>query len=229
MRTLVVALVALSAALPAFAAPPSRVELTFAITMGDLRIGEAREVLEHDGRRYHVVSESTPRGIAALLISDVRRESRGAVTAGGLRPEQFEETGRRGGARMAKFDWAAGELTLVNGKDVRTVALPRGTLDQGSLAYALAFRPLAGSGFSVHVTDGRGVKQYRYREIGDETLKTPIGALRTRRFEKVRGPDDKRGFEFWLATDRDLLPVKLRYVERNGDVFDSSITEIKTQ
>jgi hypothetical protein len=224
MRYLAVMLAALSTALPAAAAPPSRVELTFAIMMGELRIAEAREVLEHDGRRYHVVSESTPKGIAALFINDIRRESRGTVTAAGLRPEHFEETGRKGGTRVAKFDWAAGELTLVNSHTTRTVALPQGTLDQASLAYALAFRSAVNAGFNVHVTDGRGVKQYRYREIGAETLKTPLGELRTRHFEKVRDPGDKRGFEFWLATDRDLLPVKLRYLEKNGDVFDSNIT-----
>ncbi|HET9403608.1 MAG TPA: DUF3108 domain-containing protein [Burkholderiales bacterium] len=229
MRLLAVMLAALSTALPAAAAPPSRVELTFAIMMGDLRIAEAREVFEHDGRRYQVVSESTPKGIAALFINDVRRESRGAVTAAGLRPEHFEETGRRGGTRVAKFDWTAGELTLVNSKTTRTVALPQGTLDQASLAYALAFRSTESAGFNVHVTDGRGVKQYRYREIGVETLNTPLGELRTRRFEKVRDPGDKRGFEFWLATDRDLLPVKLRYLEKNGDVFDSIITAITSR
>lgn len=226
MKYLAVMLAALSAALPAAAAPPERVELTFAIMMGDLKIAEAREVLEHDGKRYQVVSESRPKGIAALFINDVRRESRGAVTAAGLRPEHFEETGRRGGARMAKFNWAAGELTLVNGKSARTVALPRGTLDQASLAYAFAFRSAVSAGFNVHVTDGRGVKQYRYRELGEETLDTPLGELRARRFEKVRDPDDKRGFEFWLAPDRHLLPVKLRYLEKNGDVFDSIITGI---
>ena len=226
MRFLAALLTAFSAALPAIAAPPARVELTFAIMMGDLKIAEARELLEHDGRRYQVVSETTPKGIAALFINDVRRESRGAVTATGLRPEHFEEIGRKGGTRMAKFDWSAGVLTLVNGKGAKTVALPPGTLDQTSLAYALAFRSDVNTGFNVHVTDGRGVKRYRYREVGEETLKTPIGELRARRFEKVRDPDDKRGFEFWLATDRHLLPVKLRYLEKNGDAFDSIITGI---
>ena len=226
MKVLAAILAALSVAPHAAAAPPARVELTFVIMMGDMRIAEAREVFEHDGKRYQVLSESTPRGIAALFINDVRRESRGTVTAAGLRPELFEETGRKGGTRVAKFNWAAGEITLINDKNTRTVALPKGTLDQASLAYALAFRSVASASFDVHVTDGRGVKRYRYREIGEEMLKTPLGELRTRRFEKVRDPDDKRGFEFWLATDRHLLPVKLRYLEKNGDAFDSIITGI---
>lgn len=227
MKCCAAMLIGLGIVLPAAAAPPTRVELSFAIMMGGTRIGEGRDVLEHDGRRYRIVSESSPKGFAALFINDVRRESRGIVNDSGLRPDHFEETGRRGGTRTAKFDWAAGQLALINGNSTRNVALPRGTLDQASLAYAFSFRPVAGEGFDVHVTDGRGVKRYRYREVGQETLATPLGEIRTRHFEKVRGPDDKRGFEFWLAPDRHLLPVKLRYVEKNGDAFDSIITEIK--
>lgn len=229
MKCLAAMLVLLGAILPACAAPPTHVELTFSIMMGGTRIGEGREVLEHDGRRYRIVSESRPRGFAALFINEVRRESRGIVGSNGLRPDHFEETGRRGGTRTAKFDWTAGQLALVGGDSVRTVALPHGTLDQTSLAYAFSFRPVSGESFETHVTDGRGVRQYRYREVGQETIVTPLGEIRTQHFEKVRGPDDKRGFEFWLAPDRHLLPVKLRYVERNGDVFDSIITEIKAQ
>jgi hypothetical protein len=222
-------LAALGLALPAAAAPPQRVELSFVVMLGSMRIGEGRDVLEHDGRRYRIVSESAPKGLAALLINDLRRESRGVVRDSGLRPDHFEETGRRGGSRTAAFDWAAGQLRLASGSSSHTVPLPRGALDQTSLAYAFSFRPATDGNFEVHVTDGRGLKRYRYREVGPETLVTPLGEIRTRHFEKVRGPDDKRGFEFWLAPDRHLLPVKLRYVEKNGDAFDSIITEIKFQ
>lgn len=222
-------LAALSIALPAGAAPPPRVELSYVIMMGSMRIGEGRDVLEHDGKRYRIVSESTPKGFAALLINDLRRESRGVVRNSGLRPDHFEETGRRSGTRTAAFDWTAGQLALGSGDGSRILPLPRGALDQTSLAYAFSFRPASSENFEVYVTDGRGLKRYRYREVGEETLVTPLGEIRTRHFEKVRGPDDKRGFEFWLAPDRHLLPVKLRYVERNGEAFDSIITEIKVQ
>lgn len=229
VRRFAVMFAVLGIAVPAGAAPPPRVELSYVIVLGGTRIGEGRDVLEHDGRRYRIVSESKPTGIAALFINDLRRESRGVVRDSGLRPDHFEETGRRGGTRTAAFDWAAGQLALGSGNTALTVPLPRGALDQTSLAYAFAFRPVTGEGFEVHVTDGRGLKKYRYREVGRETLVTPLGEITTRHFEKVRDPDDKRGFEFWLAPDRHLLPVKLRYVEKNGDAFDSIITEIKVQ
>ncbi|MBI2509273.1 MAG: hypothetical protein HYV99_04705, partial [Betaproteobacteria bacterium] len=57
----------------------------------------------------------------------------------------------------------------------------------------------------------------------------PLGEIETLHFEKVRAPDDKRGFEFWLAIDRHFLPVKLRYIEKNGDTFDSIVTGIETR
>ena len=213
----------------AAAAAPSRVEITLAIMKGDIRLGEGREVLEHDGKRYSVVSESMPKGIAALFINDVRRESRGAITAAGLKPERFEETGRRGGSRTAKFDWAAGKVTLAGGENALTVELPPGTLDQASFAFSFAFVTAVSREFEAHIADGGGVKRYRYRQAGRETLKTPIGEIETLHYEKVRGPDDKRGFEFWLAPGRHFLTVKLRYTEKNGDTFDSIVTRIETR
>jgi hypothetical protein len=228
-RFVAAGLLALGLAPAAAAAPPPHVEITFTIRMGGMRIGEGREVLEHDGKRYHLVSESKPRGLASLFVNEIRRESRGTVTRRGLRPDSFEETGRRGGTRSATFDWPARALTLVDHTGSRNVALPRGTLDQASFAYALAFRPGAGGSFTVHVTDGSGVKQYDYRELGEETLDTPLGEIRARRFERVRAPDERRGFEFWLAPDRHWLPVKLRYVERNGETFDSIVTAIRVR
>lgn len=203
--------------------------MTLVTMRGDFKLGEVREVLEHDGKRYRIVSVSTPKGLASWFINDLRRESRGAVTAAGLKPEHFEETGRKGGTRTAKFDWAAGKLTLVNRESARTVELPPDTLDQASFVHAFAFLPAVSKAFAIHITDGQGVKRYRYRQVGTETLKAPLGEIETLHFEKVRAPDDKRGFEFWLAIDRHFLPVKLRYIEKNGDTFDSIVTGIETR
>ena len=208
------------------AEPPSRIEMSFRIQTGSITLGEGRDVLEHDGKRYRVISESSPTGIASLFINDIRRESSGVVTETGLRPERFEEQGRKGGPRVAQFDWQAAKLTLINGESKETVALPPDTMDQASLPYAFAFFPQTSDSFEVHVTDGRRLTQYRYRVLGKETLKTPLGEIKTIHIEKVRAPDDKRGFEFWLAVDRHYLPVKLRYVEKDGRAFDSDITRI---
>ncbi|HWQ39653.1 MAG TPA: DUF3108 domain-containing protein [Burkholderiales bacterium] len=222
----------LSLALICLASPAqaARIELTFEILFGDIKLGEGRDVLEHDGTRYSVVSVSEPQGLAALFINDIRRESRGLVTANGLRPERFEESGRKDGSRNARFDWAAGTLVLSSAGQVQTVKLPPNTFDQASLPYAFMFAPPpTGESFQVNVTDGRRLTQYRYRLVGRERIKTAVGEIDTLHFEKVRDPDDKRGFEFWVAIDRQHLPVRLRYSDKNSRVFDSVVTRIKIQ
>lgn len=211
------------------AAEPSRIELTFEIVFGNMKLGEGRDVVEYDATRYSVVSISEPQGLAALFINDVRRESRGLVTPGGLRPERFEESGRKGGARVAEFDWSNGQLTLNSGGNTETVKLPPNTFDQASLPYGFLFVAPPPDSFQVHVTDGRRLTHYRYRLVAREKIKTGLGELETLHFEKVRDPDDKRGFEFWLAVERQYLPVRLRYSDKNRRVFDSIVTDIKIQ
>jgi hypothetical protein len=210
-------------------ANPSRVELNFEIVFGGMKLGEGRDILEYDGSRYSVVSVSEPQGLAALFINDIRRESKGLVTATGLKPERFEESGRKGGARVAEFDWSRGQLTMNNQGNSETVELPPNTFDQASLPYGFLFAPPATDTFQVYVTDGRRLTQYRYRLVAREKIKTGLGEIDTLHFEKVRDPDDKRGFEFWVAADRQYLPVKLRYSDKNNRAFDSIITSIKIQ
>ena len=211
----------------AFAAPPKHVEIRFEIVTGSIKLGEGREVLEHDGDRYRVISESTPTGIAALFIKDVRRESRGRVTDAGLKPDLFEENGRKGGRREASFDWPAQRLTMAFGKEIDVETLPAGTIDQASFPFSFAFVPPAPDRFVAHITDGKRISEYKYRMVARETLKTPMGNIDTVHYEKVRDPDDKRGFEFWLAVDRHYLPVRLRYIEKDGRPFDSNVLEIR--
>jgi hypothetical protein len=225
MRILVL-LFALAWSVPCAAGAPSRIELTFEIVFGNMKLGEGRDIIEHDGDRYSVVSLSEPQGLAALFINDVRRESKGVVTPEGLRPERFEESGRKDGSRVAQFDWPNGELRLNSGGSTETVKLPPNTFDQASLPYGFVFATPPADSFRVHVTDGRRLTQYTYRLVGREKIKTGLGQIETLHFEKVRDADDKRGFEFWLAPGHQYLPVRLRYSDKNGRAFDSIVTKI---
>ncbi len=229
MRVVLLATLLGAALQCAAASPPKRVELRFEIVTGSIKLGEGREVLEHDGTRYSVTSLSEPAGIAALFIDDVTRASRGRVTENGLRPESFSETGRKGGRREAKFDWSAMQLTLTRGKEKSVEELPPGTLDQASFPFSFAFEPPKAERFSTHVTDGKRLKEYEYRLVGRETLKTPMGKIETLHYEKVRDKDDKRGFDVWLSVEHHYLPVRLRYTEKDGRPFDSNIVDIRMQ
>ena len=213
---------------PAWAAqPPQRVQMDFAVNSGTMHLGDGRDVLEHDGKQYSVISESKTVGIAAFLYKmNIRRESRGLITQNGLRPLHFEEDRTRKPKRAADFDWDAKLIKLTDGANVETVALPDNTFDQTSFAYAFAFRPPSEEILPVHLTDGRRLSDYKYQIIGKEKLKTPLGALETVHFQKIREGDDKRGFEVWLAVEHHYLPVQIRFVEKDGTVLDSTVTAI---
>ena len=69
------------------AQPPQHVQMDFAVTSGALHLGDGRDVLEHDGKQYSVISELKTVGLAAILYKlNIRRESRGLITKNGLRP-----------------------------------------------------------------------------------------------------------------------------------------------
>jgi len=219
------ACVALSFSATGHAMPPQRVELTFDIHFGAMKLGQGRDVLVHDGTHYEVVSETIPKGLAAVFIKKIRRESRGVITDAGLRPNRFLEQGRKKGTRAAEFNWSESTVRLINGDTNTVVALPPNTIDQASLPYGFSFAGRVPDGFAAYVADGRRLKDYRYRIVGRERIETVLGEIETIHVEKVRGPDDKRSFDFWLAVDRYYLPVKMRFIEK-GRAFDSVVTSI---
>lgn len=214
---------------PVWAAePPARVQMDFAVTSGTLTLGKGRDVLEHDGKRYSIVSESKTVGIAAFFYkANIRRESRGLVTRDGLRPLHFEEDRTRKPKRAADFDWGAKLINLTDGPNVQTLALPDNTFDQTSFVYAFAFQPLRADRLAVQLTDGRKLSDYQYEIVGKEIIKkTPLGDLETIHIRKVSAAGDKRGFEVWLAVAHHHLPVRIRFVEKDGTVLDSNVTAL---
>jgi hypothetical protein len=222
------AVLALFLALPALAGqPPQRVELDFSVEANSMDIGEGHDVLEHDGKTYRITSELKTVGLAAMLYKlDIRREASGLVTADGLRPLHFEESRTRKAPKAVDFDWKAMTVRLQDGDKVQTLPLPENTYDQTSFAYAFAFRPLPESMPVIYLSDGRKLSDYQYRVIGKEKLETPAGEIQALHVKKVQDADDKRGFEVWLSLQHHHLPVRIRYVEKNGQVVDSTITRI---
>jgi hypothetical protein len=209
------------------AAPPERVEITFEIHFGSMKLGIGEDRLKHDGKQYQVYSDTIPKGIAALFIDTIRRESKGSITENGLRPVSFIERGRKKGIRAAEFDWTNNRLRLIHGESNQVVDLPKGSIDQGSLPYAFAFAGKIPDDFSVHVTDGRRIKEYEYRIIGRERIKTALGEIETIHVQRRPDPSTKRSFEFWVAVEQHYLPVQVRFTDKKGRLFESVVTSIR--
>ena len=131
---------------------------------------------------------------------------------------------RRGAVRNIKheaslYDWAAGVARHESaGHGKARSPLAPGTQDRLSwqfqlrqdMARALARTDMT-QGFSYLIADEEKRKRYEFRYLGEETLQTPAGELRTLRLGRVH--DDDRRTTFWLAADHACLLVKMEQVD----------------
>jgi hypothetical protein len=118
--------IALSVAAAAQAAPPPRVEIAYQVLHNGGPLAEVKHVLEHDGAAYRLSETWNGNGLLALL-GEVRRASRGRITAEGLRPLEYEDQRPRRPIAHARFGWEARTLTqeFRDGPRVRAAAAAR--------------------------------------------------------------------------------------------------------
>lgn len=76
-----------------------------------------------------------------------------------------------------------------------------------------------------HVIDDGDYDEDRFAVLGEETLKTALGELKTLKAEKVRDPGSKRETLMWFAPELDYLLVRLVQVESDGTRYDIEIRD----
>lgn len=115
------------------------------------------------------------------------------------------------------FDHAKSIATGESRRGPVTYELPPGATDDLSLSFAARCRLLEGeqeSSFPVATTTG--IKDFRYRLDGRETIKTGVGRLDTLRIVRVREEGGKRKSTMWIAPSLDHMLVKVEHVEKFG-------------
>jgi hypothetical protein len=106
---------------------PPRLDLAYKVYYGTqgFMIGAATYRFEHDGNAYRISTVAEPRGLAALFVHGRGLvESRGTITASGLKPYEFVvERGSADKREVAHFDWNSGNVVL-NGGEIATLEAP---------------------------------------------------------------------------------------------------------
>lgn len=203
---------------------PGRGYIRFNVYKGTdgLLVGRAEHSWEFGEGHYRLAAVTETVGLAALFKPvRIELESRGNLTAGGLQPERF--TTRRNGSATnenADFDWGAHQVTL--GRDGSRRDMAEGTQDLLSFHYQFGYLPGLASGTGMGVATGKKFENYRFEAVGEEALDTPAGHFRTLH---VRVRTDSTT-ELWLALDRQMLPVKIRYTDKKGESFEQIATEL---
>ena len=209
------------------AAPPQKVEVVYDVSRNGMVLGEVTERLEHGDGKYELLETTRGRGVLAAL-GTIRRSSRGAVVAAGLRPAEFldERTGRQ--TARATFDWGAKTLTMQFRGGPEVQPLPPNSQDRLSFLLTLAFAPPGTQPVNMSVADGGSVSHYVFAVVGRERLKIPAGEFDTLKIARVKdSPEDRRSTEIWLAPEQGHILVRMLITDtKDGTQIDQVATKI---
>jgi len=213
---------------------PARIQLVYSVYRGTqgLLLGKTTHTWHIIDNQYLLTSTTEATGLFSLFYHGrYIMTSRGELTPAGLKPISFwiQRGQSSEHTEYADFDWNAKTLQYGKHDDLHTAPLADGTQDQLSALYQLAFTAPHSGRVTVAITTGRKLNQYTYQVAGEETLQTPLGALRTEHLVSVQAPHESSGTgDIWLAIDQHYLPVRFKLTTSDGEVLDQVISSLRT-
>jgi len=209
---------------------PKQAQLTFAVQYGSggFKVGEVKHTLENRNGHYTLHAETQTTGVVNLFRSyRLTQTSTGSVSKLGLRPESYDETKTDNSGKhssSARFDWTNNIIHFANDSS-------KPLLDQAqdilSLSYHLSQMPLNFETFPIALSNGRSINPY-FIAVGEETtISTVLGELKAIPLRKVQSTNED-GLIIWLALEYRLLPVKIQYLDKSGEITANMlITDIR--
>jgi hypothetical protein len=216
---------------------PGSFTAIYALHYDDLRIGvmERRFTHNNDGSGTFE-SNGKLTGLAALFRKDkITESSRWEINDGQLRPVEYSYV-RSGGKKEKNeqylFDWKNNRVTSTTQDGKKELDLTPGLLDK--LLYQLAMMEIRDpdAGLKYDLIDGTTFKTYQFEFKGEENLSTPMGKLKTLKFQRKRPDDDpgdnenKRSTILWCAPSLHYLPVRVDNVDRKGHLTSIVIKDV---
>lgn len=209
---------------------PRHAQLIFIAYKGtDFEIGEARHRLEiKDDNSYRLRVDMHTTGLAGFFKPyDSSHQSSGVVTRQGLHPDKYSETKKTAKGKEAtevEFAWETRTLIFSNGNSTQ---LPEQAQDIISFLYQLPQLPLNGGVLSMHISNGKKLERYEFAVGEEEMIQTRLGNLRTLPVHKIHAPGEE-GQIIWLGMEYRMLPVKIRQIDRAGEISgEMVISEIR--
>lgn len=204
---------------------PRLAQLNFAVYKGmsGFRVGEAQHKLEIADHHYNLAATIETIGIASIFKSyQLVHTSRGILTKQGLRPEHFSEDKSDAHGKQslsANFDWENHTLSFSGGNKAE---LPTPAQDILSFLYQFSQVSLATEIVPLSVSNGKKLEYYEFEVGAEEVIDTRLGQLRTLKLRKLHIAGEE-GTEIWLGLDYRLLPVKIRQIDRAGEISGEMI------
>lgn len=216
----------LAAMQPALAASPAQVLHPYVATYEVLRAGqvsgEARIELKSTGDGTWQMRSQTrgTQGLAALAGLQITETSSFSANASGLLScgqYRYRQTGLK--KRERSIDCEPGEAGIISRDHKSETRFPArsGAVDRQIASLAVALELAAGKRgeVSVPVVDRGRLETDRYRFIGDETLKLPIGPTHTLKLERLHHSGQRKTMT-WFAMDQGWVPVRIVHSGEDG-------------
>lgn len=219
MRCLLLAAILLSAAGSA-GAFDARAHLQprrdrYAIEWSGISLGEGTIALAADGMGcYRYTSTTAPIALVRWTYGSPREESHFCLSDGEVVPQLFEYVNDKRGDDSFRldFDWRSKQVKALKAGVLTVRDLPGTAYDRFSIREAVrlwVLRHVDGSAPAeaefVMVDDDR-FKTFRFVIVGAERIDTAAGRIDALRVERI---DKKRPHHYWLAPDRDYIPVRI--------------------
>jgi hypothetical protein len=212
------------------ALPPSGT-MRYTVYRGDqgFEVGRAEALWQIGDGRYRLGLRTETSGLAALLHPvEAYAESVGSFGADGLRPDHYILTPGDGeSAESVEFYW---EIEQIRVGRREPEPIHPGSQDILSLQYQLAYMlsPLDDAigpraPLEFWVANDKRYRLMQFTLLGREILELPAGQFLTLHLQSISGG---KTIDVWLAEDYRMLPVKTRFTDKDGDIYEQAVQEI---
>lgn len=211
---------------------PAHIEIAYELK--GMLSGRQTHTWQRSGQRYTLAAVAEATGVASLFIGgQVTQKSSGRIGSLGLMPDRYEMQRPYGKTESLTFDYESNviESSRTDQKrGTRTRQLPMlpGVQDPLSSIYQLAMAAQDGKDALIVAASSKRVKGYPYRTLGTETLRTPMGEVKTLHIVRA-GDSEKSDTHLWLAPEKHSLPVKIIYFDDEGTEWVLEAVSIKSQ
>ena len=170
---------------------------------------------------------------ASALIAKISESSLLNYNNGTVQPARYEYHRKVLGSKrdtILQFNWSKGSVLNDTAKTPWSMDIPTGTLDKISYQLQLRLDLISQKKDLVYqIADGGKLKTYRFKRVGNETIKTKLGEFDTVKIQRDRGEDSKRETYIWLAPELDYLIVKLHQIEKDGKEYSLLLDKLDMQ
>jgi hypothetical protein len=211
-------------AIPEFAIPSEGYGvMRYIVYSGEQRLEAGRAELSwifSDGNYYlnlntKSIDEAVPYPGAASM------SSKGHIRPEGMQPEYYSLTSA---GRTENVEFIR-ELQRITGMPDAPFLHPD-SQDILSLQFQLAITLVAGRPLEFWLATDRRYELFQFILLDEETLELPAGIFRTLH---LQSEGSEMTLDFWLAEDYQLPPVKTRFTNKNGEIYEQAASEIPTQ